>query len=164
MKRQRLLLFAAGAVFALWTAWLAFEAATTTNVIIVSRPQLLIAPIVIEGEVRARGADECDVTVKHIYRGKEQLDKGDGNKPGLRTITVAGLDKARGWRGPNDYLLALQPDQDVKRERFAPVPIPISPGFRPPPGSDLSAPAIYPATESTRYQVRAILGPGEPPR
>jgi len=154
MKRQRWLLIAAGGLFALWTSWLAYEAATTTNVVIVSRPQILMAPIVVEAEIRALPGAQTEAIVGQVYRGGNQEIQ-----PG-KTLPVD-LHGARGWQKPGLYILALDRDGDAHGSLFV-VPIPISPGFRPTPDSELSAPPIYPATESTRYQVRAILGIGEP--
>jgi hypothetical protein len=158
MKRANVLFIAAGVVFGLWTAWLAYEAATTTNVIIVSRPQLLMASIVVEADVPA-GIGEREVIVKHIYRWENPpaWDKGAPRK-----VIVSDLGGARGWRGPGAYVLALEAGSDPQKQTYRLVPVPSSPGFRPQPDSELAKPPIYPATDSTRYQVRAILGPGEP--
>src|SRR5262245_43616305 len=158
MKRAKVLFIAAGVVFGLWTAWLAYEAATTTNVIIVSRQQLLMAPVGVEADVQA-GIGEREVTIKHIYRWVKPpaWDKGAPRK-----VTVSDLGGARGWRGPGTYILALEAGPDPQKQTYRVVPIPISPGFRPQPDSELAKPPIYPATDSTRYQIHAILGPGEP--
>jgi hypothetical protein len=159
MKRAKVLFIAAGVVFGLWTAWLAYEAATTTNVIIVSRPQLLMAPIVVEAEVPVGPAGEREVIVKHIYRWEKPPT---WDKVAPRKVLVSDLGGARGWRGPGAYILALQGGPDEQTQPYRLVPVPISPGFRPQPDSELAKPPMYPATDSTRYQVRAILGPGEP--
>jgi hypothetical protein len=154
MKRRRWLLIAAGGIFALWTSWLAYEAATTTTVIIVSRPQILFAPIVVEAEIRELKGAQAEAIIRQVYRGG-----GKEIQPGK--ALVVDLHSARGWQKPGVYILALDRENNAQASLFV-VPIPISPGFRPPQDSELAAPPIYPATESTRYQVRAILGIGEP--
>src|SRR5262249_43745470 len=105
MKRQRWLLIAAGGVFALWTSWLAYEAATTTSVIIVSRPQILLAPIVVEAEIRDLKGAQAEAIVGQVYRG------GDKEIQPGKTLVVD-LHSARGWQKPGVYILALDREND----------------------------------------------------
>jgi hypothetical protein len=156
---QRRRFYAAAGFFALWTGWLAYEAATTSKVVVVSRPQCFQAPHQIEAEVPDRTADTQKVTLIKVYWGEKLLLRGPEAGGAPVTVQVSGLDHARGWQGPGTYLLALRPEvtEEIRGgERFAVVPTPVSPGFLPRRDAPEAQPAIYPATASTRTQVEVI--------
>jgi hypothetical protein len=156
--RQQIKLFVAITLFAGWTALIAYLAMTSRDAIVVSRPQILVAPIVLEADVPQGSEDVRTVKVTQIYRGQPLLSVEAGvTRPENLEIRVAGFGEARGWRGPGDYLLVLQRASEGKDAGFELVPLPPSPGFPPPNHLDRLQPAIYPVTPSVRAQAEAAL-------
>lgn len=153
--RSQVFLFVAVVLFVGWTAFVAYLMLTTVNPIVVSRPQVYIAPIVVEAQVPDGQELARKVTVTRVYRGQRQLGIPETEEqPQNLVIEVNNLGEARGWRGAGEYILALQPYE----RKFDLVPIPHSPGF--PPSSrhlQRALPAIYPVTPSTQAQTQEAL-------
>jgi hypothetical protein len=156
MLWKRIGLAAALLLYAGWTGWLIYQSATSTSTIVVSRPQIFMAPIVVEASV-PEGSNEREVQVTHVYRGQEMLGiPANQSEPKNLKVTVTNFGEARGWRGPGKYILPLQ-KADVVGDKLELVPLPPSPGFPPLKHPERVNPAIYPVTESTREQVREAL-------
>jgi hypothetical protein len=148
MSRKRLFLVLALVLAVAWTAWLGYQAATVADPIVVSRPQILVAPVVVEAVVGSEGGGRPLQVVK-VYRGQETLGlpAGEVDPVGLEINVPELADEP-----PGNYLLALQEELNQKGV-FVLVPIPESPGFR----KGDRTPPIYLATPSTRFQVRETL-------
>jgi hypothetical protein len=156
--RQGVLLFAAVSVFALWTLFMAYLAVTSAQPIVVSRPQILVASIVIEADVPADGGDARTVEVIRVLRGQKLLGMpAEAEKPDELQITVSNFAKVRGWQGPGDYILALTRTEAAKGPVYELVPVPPSPGFPPRNHLERLDPAIYPVSASSRAQTQEAL-------
>ncbi len=163
----RLKLVLAAGLFALWTGWLLYQALTTSDAEVVSRPQLRAAPVIVEAEVSREPGDRWKVLVSRVYKGREVLGIPPDQEDVRKEIVVENLSNTCGWKTPGAYILALQQDKEAGgKETYEVIAIPRSAGF-PPPARDakdrkrieeLMRPPIYPATESTRAQVRQALG------
>lgn len=152
-------------LFAAWVGWLSYQVGTTANPIVVSRPQILLAPIVIEAQVAEGNGPGKEVTVTTVHRGGKLLPA-----EGKLIISNLGLDQVRGWNGPDHYILPLVRIENKGEMRYEVVPPPYSPGFHPQnpePNPDRFKPAIYPVTASTRAQLQEALklrpAPGDGP-
>ncbi len=152
--RRKVRLFVAVTLYVLWTAFIAYLALAGKEAVVVSRPQILAAPLVVEAEVAEESADLRSVRVVQVFRGRQLLDavkQPDGEQPVLR---VSGFDRSRGWKGPGRYVLPLQPDGEGA---FALVPLPASPGFPLHNRVEQTRPLIYPSTPSVRRQTEEAV-------
>jgi hypothetical protein len=138
----------------IWTAhpvvhWWPF-AITKTPPVILSRPQLLVAPIIVIAEVKAGQNDRPDGEVKVVA---VQRPAGDPNHLMERTLIVTDLHRVNadhGWHGPGEYILPLSPHNSD----FRVTPLPSSPGFDAK-GRDYPL-QIYPANAQTQRQLEEI--------
>jgi len=148
MRRSRPFLIFALVLAVSWTAWLSYQAATSADPIVVSRPQILVAPVVVEAKLYdENGARKIKVVRVYVGQGILGMD-GAQREPADMHIAVPELDD----EAPGSYLLALQ-ESAFKKGEFQLVPTPASPGYSP----KGQRPPIYPATESTRLQVLEAL-------
>ena len=158
MREARVRLALAAGLFLAWTGWLIYQAARTADPVVVSRPQVLAAPVIVEAQLRrANDADRPTqlVDLRDVLRGHEAL----GLKPGERLpeklqLTVNFDDPHRGWRGEGLYYLCLEP-ADAGPYRL--VRPPFSPGYDPRPEDEARLPLIYPVSASTRTQLEEAL-------
>ncbi len=149
-------------VLALFVGWLGYEgylvrAQKAAGGVVLSRPQLLVADLVVIGDVK-RGSDE--VTVREILSPTGPEEQRLAGKP----IRVTNLEDCRpppdgkantgpDLKGDGDYLLPLQdldPDAKAGAKRYRVAVIPPSPGF------SKGTPRIYPATPEVRAQYRQL--------
>jgi hypothetical protein len=135
MNWPRIRLGLAVLLFVAWTAWLVYQVLTTADPIVVSRPQIFLAPIVVEAQVSEPAEPDAEVTIIHIYRGAAQLP-GDG-KILVTNLRAAQLDPRR-WQGPGAYLLALRKNEGGATPQFEIVQ------------TDHLPPAIYPLGDARR--------------
>jgi hypothetical protein len=100
---RRLILILAVLLAALWTAWLGYEAYVAADPIVVSRPQIMVAAIIVEGELGepvAEAQDPRTVKVTRIYRGQELLHVAvDVTEPKDLEIIVDGIGRVPGGTG-----------------------------------------------------------------
>ena len=149
--RRRLWLVGASVLFAGWIGYLIFLAMTAADPVVLSRPQFLVADLVVVAEVD--DPDSQKVIVKEVCAS---------TLPGLKPpkgkeLKVTNL---RLWSEPflslplpkGRYILPLV--KVPNSETFKVAAIPPSPGFPPPGGSRPSR--IYPATEQTLAQLKQI--------
>src|SRR5262249_48723823 len=128
MKRRRLLLILAIALAVAWTAWLAYQAYTTADPIVVSRPQVMAAPVVVVARLDDATANPCPAVITKVYRGENMLPPDAEAKQAK--ILVRGPFSIRGQReqNPGTYILPLR-ETETPGE-FEVMPPPMSPGFR----------------------------------
>jgi hypothetical protein len=135
MNWPRIRLGLAVLLFVAWTAWLVYQVMTTADPIVVSRPQIFLAPVVVEAQVPDAAEQDAEVTITHIYRGRDQL-------PGDRKILVTNLRAAqldpRRWQGPGAYVLALRKNEGGATPQFEIVQ------------TDHLPPTIYPLGDARR--------------
>jgi hypothetical protein len=147
MNQRRIVLILAICLAVAWTAWLAYAAYTAGDPVVVSRPQILIAPIILEGAVIRLADGGVAVQVNRIYRGQEVLGIPAKDQPqGALQLRIEGLSAD----AAGDVILPLRPS-DVEPGAYALVPTPTGLGHR------VGHTPYYPATESTRLQVQTLL-------
>lgn len=149
MKSARLRLTCAAALFLAWIGWLAYLAATTTHPIVLSRPQILMADLVVIADLTERnGRADPQVKVVAVPWAKSKQDR---NLERFRIADFEVLDKDDGWQGPGRYLLPLKKTIVDGAARYAIAPIPDSPGFS---SSALTGHSrIYPDSADARRQL-----------
>jgi hypothetical protein len=158
MKPSRLWLAITAVLFVGWLGWLGWMVWTLRQEaaegggqpIILSRPQFLVASVVVTAEVKERADQPTTATVTAVHWPRnEETAKLVG-----RTIDVAGLGGSRGLGAAGAYILPLM--GGVNDYRVAPTPA--SPGF--PPNASKSGepgpPRVYPSTPHTREQLEQI--------
>ncbi len=159
MRDTGIRLALAALLFAAWTGWLIYQTAQSADPVVVSRAQVLVAPIVIEADVGfGKGQGPAGlVEVRQVYRGRELLPNGN---PPLK-LTIASFNdngRHRGWHGPDRYILCLELRPGPEGPGgFYLVPPPLSPGFSPKADDEASFPPIYRVTDSTRTQLAEAL-------
>src|SRR5262245_59170149 len=104
MKRPALLLAVSLGLFAAWVGWLGYLAATARRPVVLSRPQLLVAELVVIAQVDAKPekGQPARLTIQESY--------GPPGGPAVRktgTITVENLHECEGWQGPGVFILPL---------------------------------------------------------
>jgi hypothetical protein len=150
MTRRRVFLALAAALFTGWIIYLLQLALRHQHSIVVSRPQILVAEVIVVARVEDREKPEVEV--------EEVLETPNGYKgPALergKSIRVRNLATCEGLKpGSHTYILPLELDGDGS---FSVVPIPRSPGYDPRPPRP---PPIYLDTAESRHQVEHILKP-----
>src|SRR5438270_12803057 len=107
----RMRLGLAATTFVAWIGWLAFLAFTTTQPVILYRPQVLVSRLDVIAEVTAKGEHPAkEVTVREVHWPPEEREHLTGHK--ITVTNLAGLGHEEGWRGPGSYILPLVPDGD----------------------------------------------------
>ena len=145
MTRRRVFLTLAAALFAGWMIYLLQLAVTHRHAVVVSRPQVLVAEVIVVGTVGDR--DDSSVVVEKVLFTVDGY-QGPKLEPGS-AITVKNLAGcARIQPGSRTYILPLELDG---KAGFQVVPIPRSPGYAGDP------PRIYEDGDETRDQVKHIL-------
>ncbi len=156
MRRSRLRLAVAAALFLGWLSWLVYLAATGTDDVVLSRSQFLVADVHLVATLKGGEAPEAEADVKEVFWPKE----GQRPAPG-ETIAVANLPECadQGWEGPGDYLLALKRTAAGANVTYAVAPVPRTPGYpigRQQPANRPGPPRIYWATPARVGQLKQI--------
>jgi hypothetical protein len=137
----------AAVLFLGWLAFLVYLVTRTDEMIVVSRPQILVSDVVVVAQVRDQGGQAGSaVAVKEVVSFKHPKDA----RLAGADIKVADLPKlglSYGYAGPGDYILPL-----VHADDYRVTPLPTVPGFVPTPGEV----RIYRATADTLAQVRDV--------
>jgi hypothetical protein len=108
--------------------------------VVLSRPQVLAADVVVLAEVEDR---RKPVVVKRVLTPRADIKEGE-------ELEVVNLDKVdTDWEGPGSYILPLR--GTGQQGRYAVAPIPTSPGYDEP-----GPPRIYPDKFETRAQLQQI--------
>jgi hypothetical protein len=154
VKRSRLRLAVAAALFVGWLGWLVYLAATGTDDVVLSRPQFLVANVHVLAEVSGTKEPETEVVVKKVFWAA-----GDKKPVKDGKILVENLKECldQGWAGPGEYILPLM--TTPKSGTYAVAPTPRTPGY--PYGKNAAAnrpgpPRIYPYTPSRERQLKQI--------
>lgn len=138
----------AAVLFFGWLAFLVYLVTRTGEMIVVSRPQILVSEVVVLAQVRDQaGQAGSAVAVKEVVSFKHPKDAMLAGAE----IDVADLPKVGspyGYTGPGAYVLPLVHAGDGYRL----TPLPTVPGFVPTPGEV----RIYRATADTLAQVRDV--------
>jgi hypothetical protein len=152
MKAAKIRVIVAAVLLAGWITYLGYLAATTSNPVVLSRPQFLASSAVIVGTVESKnGKPDAKVVIEDVKR-----DASNSLKAG-QTIEVRFAPKGEtpgGWEGSGSYILALSKGQGG----YSVTKLPPSPGF---PGKDGSESPefmyrIYPQTSDTMQQLESL--------
>lgn len=149
MKKSGWRLAVAAVLFASWIGYLAYLAATTTQPIVLSRPQFLSTDVFIVGEVSANptaaNQPEDWVTVKKVVWA---ANADDSKRTKVQVKNLSEVDADHGWHGP-EYVLALTRTKEGG-DVFVLTPLPRTPGFYGDKGR------IYAATPATLRQLEML--------
>lgn len=139
-------------LFGGWLGYLAFLAKTVSNPVVLSRPQFLVATLVIKAHIDDPKSKQA--VVKEVYWTRDAIRPPAAGS----TITVANLDQCKdphfAWHGAGEYILPLQ---QTKQGVYAVAEVPPSPGF-PTVGGEGTA-RIYRDTAQTREQLERLKPP-----
>lgn len=163
MKRSAWRLAVTAALFALWISYLAYLAATTTEPIVLERPQFLVADLYVIADVDAADAKPLEtITVRKVVWAAQSADQNLG-KITVKNLPKSGVKKqpkdgsGLTFPGPGEYILALSHTKDPNA--FMVTLEPRTPGF---PGHalqsqiELVGAPIYPVTRQTLDQLQII--------
>jgi hypothetical protein len=151
MRSAKLWLLLTIALFAAWIGFLAFQAynlrreeeAGGGQPIVLSRPQFLVADLVVIAEV---GPDKpAEARIKEVRWAR----RGDAKQWEGYTIHLDNLPRSRGLDGPGEYIVPLS----NVREPFRVTVPPPSPGFP----FDEDAPRVYRHNPFTEEQLAQLL-------
>jgi hypothetical protein len=152
MKKSGWRLAVAVVLFACWIGYLAYLAATTTQPIVLARPQFLAADVYLVALMAADPATpnepSNEVTVKKVVWSAKA---DDFNLKKVQVVNLSTLKSlpASGWQGPGEYILALSRTKE-NGNVFQVTPLPRTPGF------NGSVGRIYKATASTLRQIEDL--------
>lgn len=119
-------LVVSGGLFLAWIGVLVYLVARTRDPVIISRPQFLAAHLHVVAHVEEKdGLPAPKVAVKKVLWSDS---KGDEDLSSLTLDDLPDCGPANGWRGADDYLLAVSRTAD---SRYRVTPLPWSPGFVP---------------------------------
>ncbi|GIW79479.1 MAG: hypothetical protein KatS3mg105_1286 [Gemmatales bacterium] len=135
----------AALAFIAWIGYLAFLAATASNPIVLSRPQLMAAEFDLLAHIEeADGRPKPRIEVKQVLWSHE-ASKAPSTGSEVEVANLPLIGKSQGWSGPGDYIVPLV----RQNQTFVVPPIPPSPGF----SSIKSEPRIYRATPEAIAQL-----------
>jgi len=157
MNAARWRVILAAGLFVAWLGYLTFLAIRTTHPVVqfdplevrktgpvvLSRPQLLVATLVVIADVQADPSTGQPLKEAEVA---EVLWPAPGPVQPNQRLTVSNLADADGWRGPGRYLLPLVKEND----HYHMAATPPSPGF------DVHRMFIYPDTPDVREQFKQI--------
>lgn len=151
VKRVRLVI--ALLLFVGWISYLGYAALTKSRSPIVSHAQVAATSVAIVAEVVISQEDKPSIHVKVI-----QSLTPSGPPPGTE-VTVLNLPNTRGFDGPGEYLLLLQPEFSFMHDAHELPPYSVvsqqrSPGNDP---SGVGKPAIYRWNDDVRKQAELLL-------
>lgn len=125
----KLRLGVAATLFIAWLGWLLYLALGSRQVIVLSRPQFLVANLwIIADVVEKNGRPAAELTVRELVWSEKPRDLVGA------AIVVADLPShgpALGWSGPGRYILSLTEVREGKKPSYRVTPLPASPGFVP---------------------------------
>ena len=129
-------------LFLAWLGFLGFLVYQSRNLVVLSRPQFLIAQMYVVVEVRDDGGKpDPNVAVHEVLWVAEPADAALHN---LNLLDLPACDKAHGYRGAGKYLLPLVKS---KQPPFQIAPIP----------QGAHEKRIYPWTPDARAQVDQLI-------
>jgi hypothetical protein len=157
VKWRLILVVVLAVVFLTWIGYLGVLAFTTRHPVVLSRPQLLAADLVVVGQVES--LDRPVAVGEVLWPQSSEAVMLEGH-----SVTVANLKACQAdWVGPGWYIVPLVVKKIGAEEKFeVAVPGPRMPGYDPTFDQGKKTtwpPRIYPATPETRAQVVQVLNP-----
>jgi hypothetical protein len=148
-------LFVAAVLFTGWMSYLGYAALTKSHAPTVSHIQFAAARDAVVGEVRSDEDGKPAIQVKVV----QWLFQSRQNPAG--EVSVLNLSEVKGYDGPGQYLLLLQPEQTLPpRPLQAPEPVSyLVVGQQRSPGNDLGGvgkPLVYRWTDDVRKQFELL--------
>jgi hypothetical protein len=163
MKRSAWRLAATASLFVLWLCYLAYLAATTTEPVVLERPQFLVADLYVLADVDAASSTPLETaTVRKVVWAADPADQ-NLDKIKVKNLAKCGVKKqpkdggVLNFPGPGEYILALSHTKEPNV--FMVTLEPRTPGF---PGHALQAQMelvgapIYPVTPQSLQQLQII--------
>ncbi len=139
MVFPRARLVVSACLFVAWLGYLLFLVLQNQQMVVLSRPQLLTAPVCVVAEVRDKnGRPAAEVVVERVVwaeAGKKTPEK-------IEVQNLPALGEKEGYKGPGTYILPLAPLGDDYL--LVPIPFPVS---------DVR---IYSLTRETEWQLEEI--------
>lgn len=121
----------AAALFLGWIGYLAYLVAMTRDPVVLSRPQLAVADLVLLADVAEKaGRPAPTLTIAKVAWGTatdEALQKGAH----LGVEGLADCAAPQGWRGAGLYIVPLSRRKVESRFSYEVTPLPMSPGYSP---------------------------------
>lgn len=167
MKPAAWRLLLAAVLFLGWIGYLMVLAIETTHpvvqfwpfhiakspALVLSRPQFLVARLVVVADVTQRGdgRPHDQVTVLEVPWPTDQAALANQQ---IQVRDLSSVTKDDGWQGSGRYILTLMPEGD----HYQLVATPPSPGF----AGRAERPRIYPDTPETREQLQRMPHPEKP--
>jgi hypothetical protein len=136
--RERAFLALALGATAVWFGFLAHQVWRYANPVVVSRPQLLVAPLVVEGRLLDGPAR---VVVERVWWGADRFDVL-GKELAIEEAKFPAHAAGELW------IVPVAPTRRESSFRVQPIPLP---------GVERDVPDIYPATDAVRRQVEQLL-------
>jgi hypothetical protein len=139
-------------LFLAWIGFLAFLVVHMRDPVILSRPQLNVADLIVLAEIAAKeGRPADEVAVQKMVHSNEQ---NTARIAGMK-VSIAGLSEigpVHGWSGPGLYILPLS----KKNDNLEVTALPPSPGFPRTANSNQKDRRIYRATPDALAQLKEI--------
>jgi hypothetical protein len=144
-KTRKVLLVLASLAFGAWITYLIVLAIISRRPVVLSRPQLLVADVVVIARVEDREAGKGKVV--RIVWAKEKT-----NLTADQEIAVANLSSSTGWTTAEEYILPLTVEGGI----YMVTRLPRTPGYA---RSPTDAARIYPLTPQTERQLEELKPP-----
>ena len=139
-------------LFLAWIGFLAFLVVHTRDPVILSRPQLNVADLIVLAEIAAKeGRPADEVVVQKLIHSNEQNATGiAGSKMSLAGLSEIGA--TQGWQGAGLYIVPLS----KKNDKLEVTALPPSPGFPRTASGTQKDRRIYRATPDALAQLKEI--------
>jgi hypothetical protein len=155
MMSAKTRLVLAASLFIAWIGWLVYLVVQSRNPVIVSRPQVLVADMIVAAELTGdANGPEAKVKVAEVL-WPAGVTPGKGEEIEVIFLTDCKT-RNHGWNGAGPYLLALKKKDTV----YAVQEIPASPGYpsgAPETREKFPRYRIYRATEDAVRQMRDLI-------
>lgn len=128
----------AACLFLGWLGYLAYLVAVTRDLIVVSRPQILVAEVGVVARIEESvdGTKRTAKVIEVLWPKEESVLAGAT----LELNDLIDLGRDEGWTGTGEYLLALSRLREGKTTRYQLTPLPPMPGLGRTYAADLLAP------------------------
>ncbi len=141
-------------LFLAWIGFLAFLVFRTRNPVILSRPQLNVADLVVLAEIAEKDGSPADTVAvqKVVFARAEAVNGLTGSK--LVIVGLSEIGRPHGWDGAGLYIVPLS----KKNEKYEVTALPPSPGYPPIGGqrTPVKDRRIYRATPDALEQLKQI--------
>ncbi len=141
-------------LFVAWISFLFYLVLITRDTIVVSRPQILVADLLVVAQLHQgeNGKPATGAVVERVLWPGTEKDLKEKSTILLEELQDIG--EPQGWRGPGSYVLPLRRKGSEQEPRYELTPLPQLPPLAHPRWA--VAPRIYPATKEVLRQLHEI--------